>query len=147
MGLEYKWFKDVIPLHTVDIDSKLKRYCDNIMKCSISNKESLRHAVLKDVSKNHNIGPVIPALCNFCFLILQKNITYSSLAVPVLQLLEAIMFNPCTSFSAEEKQVIKLTPSNAATIICTKLYFKILDNSSDLLIIRKYNECFEYNDV
>lgn len=108
MGLEYKWFRDEIPNNAQAINNKLKRYCDNIMKYSVSQKDNLRLAVLKDVSKNAQIGPVIPALCNFCFLILQKNITYSNLAVPVLQLLEAIMFNPCTSFSAQEKQITLL---------------------------------------
>lgn len=106
MGLEYKWLKDTsTPNNLIEIDNTLKRYCDTIMKYSISKKESVRQAVLKDVAKNHKIGPIIPSLCNFCFLILQKNITYKYLASPVLHLLEAILFNPCTSFSTEEKQV------------------------------------------
>lgn len=106
MGLEYRWLKDTSTLSNLTyVDETLKRYCDTVMRYSISKKEALRKAVLKDVTRNVKIGPIVPALCNFCFLILQKNITYSYLAMPVLQLLEAVMFNPSTSFSAEEKQV------------------------------------------
>lgn len=127
MGLEYRWFKDLVPNNVTTIDSTLKKYCDTIMKFSISKKDSVRNAVLKDVAKNTNIGPIIPALCNFCFLILQKNITYSSLAMPVLQLLEAIMFNPCTSFSAEEKQVSFFIFLINRTHNLTLLYLKKID--------------------
>lgn len=106
IGLDYKWLKDTSLFNQLLVNNSLNNYSQKIMNAAVSSKKSLRTMALKDVTKNINIGPIIPHLCNFCFLILQKNITYSNLATPVLQLLEAIMFNPCTSYSVEEKQVI-----------------------------------------
>lgn len=74
------------------------------MKAAISNNKKLRMLALKDVSRNVNIGQVIPHFCNFSCMILLKNITLSGLATYALQFLEAIMYNPCTPYSVEENQ-------------------------------------------
>lgn len=105
IGLTYSWLQDESIYNSQLISDNLDNYCQHIMKAAISNNKKLRMLALKDVSRNVNIGQVIPHFSNFSCMILLKNITLSGLATYALQFLEAIMYNPCTQYSVEENQV------------------------------------------
>lgn len=83
----------------------LKNYFETICNAVVSDDTELRQAALKDIRTNPNIGPVVEWFYNFCYFLLSKDITYDSLTLSALDLINSLECSQVASLTVPEKQV------------------------------------------
>lgn len=85
------------------------RYFTAMCHTLISNTPQQRQEALRDVRCNAHIGPIVNWFYHFGYFLLSKDITYVSLTMSALQLIEALESNPIARQQVGEKE-LKLLP-------------------------------------
>lgn len=82
-----------------------KNYFKIICQAVVSNDMEMRKMALQNISTNANIGPIINWFYKFGYLLLSKDVTYDSLTLYALDLIETLEMSPLGNLEANESQV------------------------------------------
>lgn len=82
-----------------------KNYFKIICQAVVSNDMEMRKMALQNISTNPNIGPIINWFYKFGYLLLSKDVTYDSLTLNALDLIETLEMSPLGNLEANESQL------------------------------------------
>ncbi|CAG9856501.1 unnamed protein product [Phyllotreta striolata] len=83
----------------------LKNYFVSACQSLTGSDEELRDMVLKDISENPQVGQIAQWFYHFAYFLLINNITFDSLTVVALDLVETLENSPLNSVSVSTKQL------------------------------------------
>ncbi|CAH1279181.1 unnamed protein product [Diabrotica balteata] len=100
--LTKSWFPDS---DAENVSEVYQNYFKTACQCLISGDDELREVTLQDISENSKIGPISQWFYNFGYFLLIKNITYDSLTLRALDLIETLENSPIPSSTASHKSL------------------------------------------
>lgn len=130
------------------------------MCCAIVNNNIyVRQTALKDISQNPKIGPIIEWFYHFGYFLLMKDVTYDSLTLYALDLIETLENSPLGNTTVSVKQLkllvrlllqrllIAFVSTDVLKPMCSTLALLCLRESLKQMVITKINQKLKTTEV
>lgn len=149
VSLSKKWYLTHEDPHQ---SSAFRNYFITMCHAIISNDQDTRRIALKNVSENPQIGPIMEWFYHFGYFLLMKDVTYDSLTLFALDLIETLENSPLGSTNVSVRQLkllvrlllqrllIAFVSKDVLKPMCSTLALLCLRESLRHMVITKINQ-------